>query len=135
MAARYYTLSGIEAARDWAPTPGVVERARFLHDDEGDRYLDLVYRYEFQGKTYRSDRLDLMPGRMGDDILWEEQLLARSPVGARITCYADAANPGMALAFLFNTPWQVQLAWAFFAGFASVFTMLEGPAGPSNTLH
>jgi hypothetical protein len=199
-----HTLSGIETARNWVPTPAVVERGDFVRDDEGGRTLDLKYRYEFQGQIYRSDRLDLLPGRMGDDNSWEEQLLARSPVGAEVTCYVNPANPqvavldrehgttgarnlqlmafpfvviaaafllaaakkvlasksiggqcaeispdtlgdvprrlklGARLAIFFTTPTQIQLAWAFFMGFAIVFTMLEGPAavrerGPADT--
>lgn len=195
---RHYTLSATEAALTWVPTPAVVERAEFARVDDGSRVLDLEYRYEFRGITYRSDRLDLLPGRTGDDDAWEEQLLARWPVGSEVTCYVDPANPRMAVldrqrgaagagtlrllafpflaiaaaflfaaaknawpsvsrvlaggglasgqssselagpprrigpvtagAILFHAPGQVQLAWAFFVGFAIVFTTLEGPA-------
>jgi hypothetical protein len=37
-------------------------------------------------------------------------------------------RPGVLLALLFTTPKQVQFAWAFFMGFAIVFTVMEGPA-------
>ncbi|MEX2188648.1 MAG: DUF3592 domain-containing protein, partial [Pirellulales bacterium] len=95
---RHYALSETEAARDWVETPCVVEESKFARSDnrnaaDGRPTLDLVYRYEFAGQTYRGDRLDLLIGSMGDDEAWERRLFERFPPGARTVCYVDPNDP------------------------------------------
>jgi hypothetical protein len=193
MSIRHVTLRDISAAQSWVPTPCVIEQAAFVPDAEGHRSLQIQFRYEFGGVTYRSNRLDLMPGSMGDDGAWERDLLERHPARSEATCYVDPQRPesavldrdhgtagannlrllafpflflgggaflvlawivasstriqrrprglplemalkkprrmgvGQTLAFLLITPGDVKFAWAFFVGFAFVFTILGGP--------
>lgn len=93
MILQHHTRSAIDAARNWVPVFGVVERAAFERDDENGRSLDLQFRYDFGGRTYRSTRLDLLPGRMGDDDSWEKEILKSSPVGATVTCFVNPHAP------------------------------------------
>jgi len=93
----YATVSGIYDALDWVAAPCVIEQSEFLTDDKGVRYLEVVYRYEYEGQSYRSDRLDLLPGHMGDDDSWEEQLHQKNPAGSEAVCFVDPGDPEQAV--------------------------------------
>lgn len=194
---RHVTLRDTTAAREWVETPCVVEQAEFIQGDEGERTLSLRYRYRYGGEVFYSDRLDLLPGSMGDDVSWERQLLAKHPAGSEATCYVDPRDPSNAVldrehgasaagnllllafpflfigvafcfavgtkflapwlegpktqhpstesgsavpaaprkigvvrafAYLFSVSREVELAWAFFVGFAFVFRIFDGPS-------
>ena len=62
---RYLTLRDTQAAQSWVATPCVMEKCEFVSAGEGGRQLDIRYRYEFDGKEYRGDRLDLLIGTNG----------------------------------------------------------------------
>ncbi len=95
---RQVTLSGIESARNWEPKPCVIEQAEFVRDDDtGERILNMLFSYEYEGQRYTSDRIDMLPGRMGDDRDWEAALKDRHPVGSESICYVDPADPGHAV--------------------------------------
>lgn len=88
LALRHSLLSGVEAARSWQARPCTIERAEFVSGEDG-RWLEIDYSYEVDGTRYSGDRLDLLPGSMGDDGPWEEGLLARNPAGSTTTCWVD----------------------------------------------
>jgi hypothetical protein len=96
LAVRGATLAGVEEAKDWIAAPCLVEQAEFETHD-GRRSLRLVYRYEIEGAEYRSDRLDLLPGSMGDDDTWERKLFEAHPAGSRAVCYVDPGDPASAV--------------------------------------
>ena len=92
LALRHHTLSGIAEARHWQAVPCEILAGEFATSD-GERWLDLQYRYEIDGRSYTGGTLDLMPGSMGDDVVWEEQLLARHPPGSTAECWVDPDDP------------------------------------------
>jgi hypothetical protein len=89
---RYVTLRDIVAARHWVATPCVIERAEYVRGSKGQRILHIEFTYQLGGATHRSDGLDLLPGSMGDDGPWEQELLARCRVGSQTTCFVDPQN-------------------------------------------
>ncbi|MCL4694175.1 MAG: DUF3592 domain-containing protein, partial [Candidatus Hydrogenedentes bacterium] len=93
----YATVSGIRAARDWVEVPCVIEESEYVQGDEGDRFLQMTYRYEYDGQIYRSDRLDLLPGSMGDDGAWEDELFETHPAGSESVCYVNPRDPNEAV--------------------------------------
>ncbi|QDV41877.1 hypothetical protein Enr13x_17200 [Stieleria neptunia] len=90
---RQVGVSGLKTAQSWTPTPCLIERSEFDRDSEGDRYLVIEYRYLVNGKRYRGDRLDMVPGRGGDEGEWEQQLHEAHPKGAEATCYVNPDRP------------------------------------------
>lgn len=93
LAVRHVSLRDMEAAKSWVETPCVMEKCEFVSGGDEGRALDIVYRYEIDGKTYRGDRLDSIVGRMGDDDEFEDFVFESFPPGAHATCYVDPANP------------------------------------------
>jgi hypothetical protein len=97
MAVRHYTVSRTAAAQSWTATPCVIQRSGFETGDEGERYLDIQYSYEFNGQQYESYAIDLLPGSAGDESAFEEQLYEACPVGATVTCYVNPEDPSDAV--------------------------------------
>jgi hypothetical protein len=94
LAVRHFALSETEAARRWVETPCVIETNEWTRPRGRKRIsLELVYRYEIAGKSYRGDRLDLLAGSMGDDAAWEKRIFERHRPGSRAVCYVDPDNP------------------------------------------
>lgn len=92
-------LVKISAARSWPAVPCVVEssRVRAHSDSEGTTYsVDILYRYEFNGRTYRANRYDFTggssSGRAG-----KQAIVNRHPPGHRTVCYVNPANPAEAV--------------------------------------
>lgn len=95
-----YTVRGIAAAENWETVSCVIEASEFVvHDDDDGvmRVLNFVYRYTYEGREYRSDRLDMVPGTMGDDGPWEKAIYDDHPVGTEAVCYVDPNNPVQAV--------------------------------------
>ncbi|RIK75604.1 MAG: hypothetical protein DCC68_20875 [Planctomycetota bacterium] len=92
---RHFALAETDAARSWVETPCTIEKNEIVRGSSSDDRpsLDVVYRYEFGGATYRGDRLDLLIGSMGDDTAWEQRIRERYPPGAKAVCYVDPADP------------------------------------------
>lgn len=95
---RHFAIRDSQAARHWVETPCTIEKSEFVrgeyHDDQQDRpSLNMVYRYDFDGQTYRGDRLDLLIGSMGDDDAWEKRIFEQYPPGSRAVCYVDPDDP------------------------------------------
>ncbi|MGB0766672.1 MAG: DUF3592 domain-containing protein [Phycisphaeraceae bacterium] len=88
-------------AQDWPAVSCVVERAELLafSDSDGDTtYLpDVLYRFELDGETYRSNRYDfgVNDGRRGEAAARE--IVGRYPIGGEAVCYVDPADPSRAV--------------------------------------
>ncbi|HEX9945088.1 MAG TPA: DUF3592 domain-containing protein [Thermoanaerobaculia bacterium] len=87
--------AGYLAARSWTQTECDVLESRVAESTDSDSTTyrpEIVYTYSAGGRTYRSDRYDFFgvwsSGRKG-----KEEIVARYPPGARVTCWFDPANP------------------------------------------
>ncbi len=96
---RHATLRDTELAKSWVETPCTVERCEFVEGlgDDDRPALEIVYRYEAEGQEYRSDRLDLLTGSMGDDDIMENRVHQNFPPGAKTFCYVDPKDPSNAV--------------------------------------
>ncbi len=96
---RHRAIRDTESARSWVETPYTIERCQFVGgtSSESRRTLEIVYRYEVDGATYRGDRLDLLIGSMGDDNVLEERVHASFPPGASAVCYVNPRDPSQAV--------------------------------------
>lgn len=85
----------IVAARSWRETPCVVlaSRVRTHEGDDSNTYsVDVLYEYEFGGRTYQSNRYQFLGGSSGGSES-KEAVVARHPPGTRTVCYVDPADP------------------------------------------
>lgn len=104
-------------AKSWKATPGEViwSRVKTHRGDDGTTYsADIFYQYEFNGREYKSNTVDLMSGSSSGRSSKQEKVDDHPP-GTEITCYV---NP--------EKPWQALLErdlgwWALFALFPLPF--------------
>lgn len=90
-----YAMQMHAAAKSWRATPcRIVEHRR----------QSIEYEYVVAGRTYRSDREDLLPGDSGDVARWRRELRARFPVDQPATCYVDPLDPTSAVLDRDRTP-------------------------------
>jgi len=89
---RHHAIVTMDAATGWQETPCVIEVCEIKSSDEDD-YLDFVFQYEVDGLSYRSDRLDAVIGRFGDDDLFEEWIHESYPPGATAVCFVNPDDP------------------------------------------
>ena len=85
----------IAAARSWRATPCVVlsSRVRTHEGDDGDTYsVDVLYEYDFGGRTYQSNRFQFLGGSSGGRAA-KEAVVARHRPGTRTVCWVDPADP------------------------------------------
>ena len=85
----------IAAARSWRETSCVVlsSRVRTHEGDDGDTYsVDVLYEYDFGGRTYQSNRFQFLGGSSGGRAA-KEAVVARHPAGTRTVCWVDPADP------------------------------------------
>lgn len=94
---RYLSHRDLIAARSWVETPCTMERCEFIRDDDDGAHLEVLYRYEVDGASYTSDRLDAVIGRMGDDDEFEERIQLLYPAGSTTVCYIDPEDPSRAV--------------------------------------
>ncbi len=87
------------AARSWVETPCKVLSAQVKshRDSDGTTYsIDISYQYEFNGKTFTSDRYNFMggssSGRSGKQAVVDKYRKAKNPV-----CFVNPDNPGQAV--------------------------------------
>jgi hypothetical protein len=87
------------AAESWTPTPCQILRAEVRsHDsDDGTTYsVSILYQYEFQGQTYKSDRYEFVGGSssgyQGKARVVEQYRAAANPI-----CYVDPGHPSQAV--------------------------------------
>ncbi len=87
-------------ARDWRPVPATVLRSEVgVHpSDEGDPTysVDVVYRYEVDGREYRSGRYDFMIGSTGG-YEGKAEIVQRLPAGTETTAWVDPEDPASAV--------------------------------------
>ena len=87
------------AARSWQETTCTVLSSQVgTHSgsDSTTYSVDVVYAYVFEGRAFQSDRYGFLggssSGREG-----KEEIVARYPPGARVSCWVDAAHPEQAV--------------------------------------
>jgi hypothetical protein len=87
------------SARSWVETPATViwSRVKSHSGDDGTTYsADLFYRYEFQGREYRSNNYGLMSGSSsGRDA--KQEIVDSFPPGSTLTCYVHPQKPWQAI--------------------------------------
>jgi hypothetical protein len=87
------------SSRSWVPVPAVVEssRVRSHSDSDSTTYSpDVLYRYEFNGREYRSNRYDIMGGSSGGYDA-KRRIVDGMPRGARVTAFVNPADPTRAV--------------------------------------
>ncbi|HMP58700.1 MAG TPA: DUF3592 domain-containing protein [Gemmatales bacterium] len=94
---RSYTLHRTALAQQWPAVPCEILESKFVNASAQSRsvqrVLQLLYRYEVKGQSYESDSLNLLPGRFGDDDVWERRLQEQYPKGAAAICYVNPDDP------------------------------------------
>lgn len=108
LAVRSATLSNIGEAQHWVAVACVMEyddhvrinsKGNKIPEDAAGETLDRysVFRYIYNGKQYRSDRLDLQFGQTGNYKGWERKLFKEHPSGSEAVCYVDPNAPANAV--------------------------------------
>lgn len=118
-------------ARDWPAVPCVIESStvRSHSSDDGTTYsVDIFYRYEFDGRTFKSNRYEFIggssSGRGG-----KQAIVKQYPRGSERICYVNPADPAEAVL-------HRGLSWKFllglipivfgFIGFGGLYLMFRG---------
>lgn len=98
---RVATPRRIAEAGSWIPTEcrvldiGFVKPERTTEPEKS--HLSILYDYEFDGTTYSSNQIDLVPGRSGADADWEQELFRRLKKGSVTTCFVNPDDPADAV--------------------------------------
>ena len=91
------------AAASWVQLPAHIESASMkttVRKTGLAPWLDCEYRYEFQGRSYKSKRLALVPERTRDKdwlATWELTLQAAQERDEPILCFVDPGDPTQAV--------------------------------------
>jgi hypothetical protein len=83
------------SARTWVETPATVvwSRVRSHSDSDGTTYsADVFYRYEFNGREYRSNRRSFFSGSSSGHA-GKQNTVDEHPPGKPIVCYANPRRP------------------------------------------
>jgi len=123
-------------AKDWRPTPCTIESAEVIRhpgdSDSGPTYsVDILYRYEFDGETHRSNTYSFMggssSGRAG-----KQAIVNQYAVGSEATCYVNPDDPGVVVLER-GFSWFMLLGLigvpVALIGAGMVFSQLRGGAG------
>lgn len=92
-------LLNIRAAESWQPVPATVvsSQVKTHHDSDGNTYsVDILYEYEQQGQTYRSNRYSFFGGS-SSAYHSKKRIVDHHPTGKQITIYVDPQNPASAV--------------------------------------
>ncbi|HOT29122.1 MAG TPA: DUF3592 domain-containing protein [Candidatus Ozemobacteraceae bacterium] len=87
----------------WKPVPAVVEKVDWHEEDRDDGTAYSVtgtYRYEWEGKTYRSERIAFSSGSSSDRSSWQpiyDSFKMSRDSGTPITVYVDPEAPANAV--------------------------------------
>lgn len=113
--------------RDWVPTPAEIVESRLAGSE--DPYQPHVrYRYQAGGRERIGRRLAPLNGWGHDEDKLAEQVIARYPVGLRLTAYVNPAHPDQAV--LVREPAKGELSHNIVgtvaAGFVGVLLLLYG---------
>lgn len=93
--------------RDWVPTPAEIVESR-LEGSEDPYQPHVRYRYQAGGRERIGRRLAPLNGWGHDEDKLAEQVIARYPVGLRLTAYVNPANPDQSV--LVRKPAQGELS-------------------------
>lgn len=88
------TLQGL-ASFSWVETPCTVESSRVVEvdSDDGTTYrVDILYRYEFQGKEFRSNRYNSFQGSSSGRAA-KQDIVNRYRPGSQAVCFVDTSTP------------------------------------------
>lgn len=130
----------------WKPVSAFVEKVDW-HEEEGEEetayHVTGTYRYDWEGKTYRCDRISLSSGSTSDKSAWQaiyDSFKASRDGGTPITVYVDPNSPSTAVAFRNVTIGMILFSFigAMFFTFGTVFAaggiwsalQKRGPADP-----
>lgn len=97
----FFLLPAMEAwgSRDWVEVPATVESSEVgVHSsDDGSTYsVDILYRYRYDGRDYRSGRYDFLTGSSsGYDS--KAEIVARYPAGTETRAYVNPDDPASAV--------------------------------------
>ncbi len=86
-------------AQHWTPTPCVIERSAVQthRGDDGNTYsIDILFRYEVDGTTYRSNQYDFSVGSSSGRSA-KARVVRKFPEGSKATCYVDPDDPDRAV--------------------------------------
>ncbi|RME94613.1 MAG: DUF3592 domain-containing protein [Verrucomicrobia bacterium] len=93
-------IQAYRAAKAWVETPCVVESSavRRHRDSDGDVTwsVDILYRYEFGGRVYRSSRYTFLDASTSNRS-GMEAIVRRYPGGKATVCYVNPNNPSEAV--------------------------------------
>ena len=84
-----------QRAKSWVPAPGTVIASRVVshHSDDSTTYsVDIFYEYEFNGKTFRSNRYHFSTGSSSGHA-GKKAIVDAHPPGKAITVYVDPSDP------------------------------------------
>src|SRR5258706_12204589 len=83
------------AARSWQDMTCTVLSSRV--GEHGNTYsVDVVYTYSIDGRAYQSNRYGFLAGSSSGRA-GKEEIVARYPSGARVSCWVDPAHPDQAV--------------------------------------
>lgn len=116
----YRPLARLVVARSWTALACVVESStvRSHEGDDSTTYsVDIVYRYEVGGRTYRGNRYDFLGGS-SSGYEAKQRVVDAHPVGTTVTCFVDPLDPASSV---LQRGWSAKyllglLALPFFAG-------------------
>jgi hypothetical protein len=77
----------IAAAKSWQETPCEIVHVEFVGNG-----LDVLYRYEFEGRPHESTRYDLTTGQSGEDD-WAREASVRLNKNRSTVCYVNPDDP------------------------------------------
>ncbi|MEM9021691.1 MAG: DUF3592 domain-containing protein [Planctomycetota bacterium] len=87
-------------AESWTQVPCVIERSAVLtfeDSDDGDTYkVDILYRYEFDGRTYRSNRFSFRSIGSSSGYSGKAKTVREHPVGSEHVCFVNPGDPAQA---------------------------------------
>ncbi|MBK1856219.1 DUF3592 domain-containing protein [Verrucomicrobiaceae bacterium 5K15] len=104
-------------AQGWVETPAKViwSRVRSHSSDDGTTYsVDIFYRYNFDGRVYKSNNEGIMSGSSSSGRSSKAAKVKEHPPGKEITCYV---NP--------EKPWQAMLSREL--GWSALFALFPLP--------
>ena len=92
-------LLNVLSARGWVATPCTIvsSRVQSHSSDDGTTYrVDILYRYDFDGREHRSSRFKFMGGS-SSGYKGKAEIVRLHPAGAQRTCYVNPRNPAEAV--------------------------------------
>lgn len=116
-------------ARSWRAVECTVEssRVRSHRDSDGTTYsVDILYRYTFDGREYKSNRYDFIGGSSGGSS-GKHEIVSQYPEGRTATCYINPDDPSEAVL-------NRGLSWMFLLGLIPLVFLAVGVGGIYFTL-